>query len=73
MFAVLERLLLKILLSKDERAVGETMSAGVIVSVLKRSEDGVPGRLVCEELVRRDDEPVRIWRGGCFRVEGIGA
>ena len=61
MFAVLERLLLvKILLSKDERAVGETMSAGVMASVLKRSEDGVPGRLVCEELVRRDDEPVRI-------------
>ena len=59
-FAVLERLLLKILLSKDERAVGETMSAGVMVSALKRSEDGVPGRLVCEELVRREDEPVRI-------------
>ena len=73
MFAVLDRLLLKILLSKDERAVGETMSAGVMVSALKRNEDGVPGRLVCEELVRRDDEPVRICRGGVFLVEGIGA
>ena len=59
MFAVLERLRNRNALSSDERAVGETISEGAIVSVLKRNDDGVPGRLVCEELVRREIEPVR--------------
>ena len=72
-FAVFDRLRLNNLLSKDDRAVGEIISAGVMVSVLKRKDDGVPGRLVCEELVRRDDEPVRMCRGGGLRDEGIGA
>lgn len=36
------------------------MSDGVMVSVLKRSEDGVPGRFVCEGLVKRAAELVRI-------------
>ncbi len=58
-FAVLERLRNRNALSSDERAVGETISEGAIVSVLKRNDDGVPGRLVCEELVRREIEPVR--------------
>ena len=58
-FAVLERLRIRNALSSDERVVGETISEGVIVSVLKRKDDGVPGRLVCEELVKREIEPVR--------------
>jgi len=49
------------------------MSDGVIVSVLKRSDEGVPGRLVCDELVRRAADPVRTCRGGGRRVDGRGA
>lgn len=47
-------------LSRDDLPAGPTMSDGVTESVLNRSEDGVPGRLVCEELVRRAAEPVRM-------------
>lgn len=46
-------------LSSDERPAGAAISDGVVVSELKRSEEGVPGRFVCEELVRRAAEPVR--------------
>lgn len=60
-------------LSRDERAVGDTISTGVIVSVLNRRDDGVPGRFVCEELVRCAAELVRTCRGGGRRVEGSGA
>ena len=45
----------------------------MIVSALKRREEGVPGRFVCEELVKRAAEPVRMWRGVGRRDEGSGA
>ena len=47
-------------LSSDDLPAGVTISEGVMVSALKRSEDGVPGRLVCEGLVKRAAEPVRM-------------
>ena len=47
-------------LSSDERAAGATISDGVVVSAVKRREEGVPGRFVCEGLVRRAAEPVRM-------------
>lgn len=60
-------------LSSDERPAGPTISDGVIVSELKRSEEGVPGRFVCEELAKRDADPVRTCRGAGRRDEGRGA
>ena len=69
-----ERLRLPYLLSKDDLAVvGGFMSEGVMFSVLKRSDDGVPGRLVWEGLFNRAAEAVRMCRGVGRRDDGKGA
>lgn len=54
--------------SWDERAVAGDMAGGVVG---KRREEGVPGRLVWEE-VSREEEVVRMWRA-VRRVGGKGA
>jgi len=43
-------------LSSDDLAVGDMASAELMLSLCKRKEDGVPGRFVWEELVKREDE-----------------
>lgn len=55
-----ERDRLRRALSSDDLPARITISEGVPVSALKRSEDGVPGRFVCEGLVKRAAEPVRM-------------
>ena len=59
--------------SRDERPAEVPISEGVRVSVLKRREEGVPGRFVWDGLVRRAAEPVRMWRGAGRRDDGSGA
>ena len=61
------------MVSNDDLPLGSIVSVG-LTSFCCLKEDGVPGRLVCDELVSREDEWVRRCNGGgTRRDDGSGA